>query len=87
MEPNRIFFKINMDSNRVVYVAATDLEAMEGFNNLVKCEGIIPALEPAHAIGYLCSHLAPKLTKEDCVLLCLSGRGDKDIEHIMRRGG
>ena len=75
------------DSNRVTYVAATDWEAMEGFNNLVKHEGIIPALEPAHAIGYLCTYLAPKLTQEDCVLLCLSGRGDKDIEHIMTLGG
>ncbi len=75
------------DTNRVAYVAATDQEAMDGFNNLVKHEGIIPALEPAHAIGYLCSHLAPKLAQGDCVLLCLSGRGDKDIDHIMKLGG
>lgn len=75
------------DSNRVTYVAATDQEAMDGFNNLVKHEGIIPALEPAHAIGYLCSHLAPKLAQGECVLLCLSGRGDKDIDHIMKLGG
>ena len=71
----------------MTYVAATDQEAMTGFNNLVKHEGIIPALEPAHAIGYLCSHLAPKLAQGDCVLLCLSGRGDKDIDHIMKLGG
>ena len=75
------------DSNRVTYVAATDQEAMNGFNSLVKHEGIIPALEPAHAIGYLCSHLAPRLAQGDCVLLCLSGRGDKDIDHIMKLGG
>ena len=77
--PEHAFLK---DSGRVTYVSATDIEALQGFNDLVKYEGIIPALEPAHAIGYVCKNVAPKLKQADCVLICLSGRGDKDIDHI-----
>ena len=70
---------------RVEYVAATDAEALEGFQLCTRCEGIIPALEPAHAIAH-CQKLAPALGKDAIVLMNLCGRGDKDIftvaEHL-----
>ena len=66
---------------RAEYVASTDQEALEGFRLLSEAEGIIPALEPAHAIAYL-TQLAPKLEKDSVVLVCLSGRGDKDMETV-----
>jgi len=66
---------------RAEYVASTDQEALEGFRLLSETEGIIPALEPAHAIAYL-TQLAPKLEKDSVVLVCLSGRGDKDMEAV-----
>ena len=58
--------------------AARNPEALEGLQLLSELEGIIPALETAHAIAYL-SKLAPELTQDDIVLLNLSGRGDKDM--------
>ena len=66
------------DTGRAQYVAVTDAQALEGFHLLSRTEGIIPALEPAHAI-YHVSQLAPTLSKDDIILLGLSGRGDKDI--------
>ena len=65
-------------AERAEYVAATDAEALEGFQLLCRTEGIIPALEPSHAIAYL-RRLASELGEDDIVLLNLSGRGDKDI--------
>ena len=67
---------------RVNYVAINDDEAVEGFRYLTQTEGIIPALESAHAIGYLMS-LAPKTKKDDIIVLNLSGRGDKDMYTIL----
>ena len=64
---------------RAKYVAVNDKEALLGFKMLSEIEGIMPALEPAHAIYYL-SKLAPKLRKKDIIIVCLSGRGDKDID-------
>lgn len=64
---------------RATYVAVTDSEALRGFRLLSEYEGIIPALEPSHAIYYL-SKLAPRLGKNKIIILCLSGRGDKDID-------
>ncbi|MGB2706031.1 MAG: tryptophan synthase subunit beta [Candidatus Omnitrophota bacterium] len=64
---------------RAKYVAVTDRDALRGFRLLSEYEGIIPALEPAHAIYYL-SKLAPRLKKNKIIILCLSGRGDKDID-------
>jgi tryptophan synthase beta chain len=69
------------DTGRVEYVTATDNEALAGFKLLTRTEGIIPALESSHAISYL-KKLAPKLDKSQTVIVCLSGRGDKDVESI-----
>jgi len=63
---------------RAQYVAVTDHEALEGFNLLSQLEGIIPALESAHAIAYL-KKLAKKINRKSTVVVCLSGRGDKDL--------
>ena len=68
-------------SGRVQYVSATDNEALRGLKTLSECEGIIPALEPAHAIGYLLKNKA-RFKKSDIVVMCLSGRGDKDVEQV-----
>jgi len=65
--------------NRANYVSVTDDEALEAFQLLSKVEGIIPALETAHALAYLLK-LIPKTKKEEIVVVCLSGRGDKDTE-------
>ena len=64
--------------NRVEYVSITDMEALDAFKLCCRLEGIIPALEPSHAIAYL-SKLLPGLDSDDIVLLNLSGRGDKDM--------
>jgi tryptophan synthase beta chain len=73
--PEHAFYK---DSHRATYVPATDKQCIEGFELLCRTEGIIPALEPAHAIGYL-KTLARTLKANDIVILNLSGRGDKDM--------
>lgn len=67
------------ESGRVHYVSATDQEALEAFQLLSQTEGIIPALESAHALAYLVK-LIPRTEKEEMVIVCLSGRGDKDTE-------
>jgi len=67
------------DLGRIEYVSVTDAEALEGFRLLCETEGIIPALESAHAVAHL-ARLAPALGREGCVILNLSGRGDKDVE-------
>jgi len=66
---------------RAEYVAVTDQEALEAFQRLTLLEGIIPALESAHAVAY-CQKLAPTMTPDEIVLICLSGRGDKDIHTV-----
>ncbi len=71
------------DIGRVRYEPVTDGEALKGFELLTKLEGIMPALEPAHALGYL-PKLMPKTRKNDVVVLCLSGRGDKDIHTVQQ---
>ena len=76
--PEHAFLK---DSGRATYVAVTDREALEGFALLSKLEGIIPALETAHAVAWISSH-AGRWTPDQRVLLCVSGRGDKDVAHI-----
>ncbi len=67
------------ETGRAIYVSVTDDEALEAFQLLSKVEGIIPALETAHALAYLLK-LIPKTKKEEIVVVCLSGRGDKDTE-------
>jgi len=69
------------DTGRAEYVSVTDEEALEGFRMLTQEEGIMPALESSHAIAYL-SRLAPKLSKDTTIVVCLSGRGDKDIHTV-----
>ncbi|EJU05645.1 bifunctional tryptophan synthase TRP1 [Dacryopinax primogenitus] len=69
------------DSGRAQYIVATDEEALRGFRMCTQLEGIIPALESAHAI-WGAVQIAKTLPKEQDVVLCLSGRGDKDVEQI-----
>jgi tryptophan synthase beta chain len=66
------------DTNRVKYFSATDRDALEAFVLLSKLEGIIPALESAHAIAHV-TRVAPQMPKDQIIAVCLSGRGDKDI--------
>ncbi len=70
------------DTGRASYVNVTNNEALEGFQLLCRTEGIIPALESAHAI-YHASRLAQNLGKDEMVLVCLSGRGDKDMDTVI----
>ncbi|OGC92932.1 MAG: tryptophan synthase subunit beta [candidate division Zixibacteria bacterium RBG_16_53_22] len=74
------------DTGRAEYVAVTDEEAMEGFKLLARTEGILPALESAHAIAYL-KKLAPQYTQEDIIVVSLSGRGDKDVDVVAKELG
>jgi tryptophan synthase beta chain len=74
--PEHSFYK---ESGRAEYLAVTDEEALEGFRLLSETEGIIPALEPAHAI-YHAAKLAAELPQDALILVCLSGRGDKDLD-------
>jgi tryptophan synthase beta chain len=74
------------ESGRAEYVYATDQEALEGFKLLSRLEGIIPALEPAHAVLKVVE-IASKLSKEGIVIFNLSGRGDKDMETVMKHLG
>lgn len=70
---------------RVDYVTVTDAEAIEAFSFLSRQEGIIPALESAHAVAYAMK-IAPKMAKNKIIVICLSGRGDKDAQTIIERG-
>lgn len=74
------------DVGRVNYVAVTDDEAMAAFHSLTRIEGIIPALESSHALAYAIK-LAPTLSKDQSIIVNLSGRGDKDINTIAAREG
>ncbi len=79
--PEHSFFK---DRQRVRYDACFDREALDAFSVLTRLEGIMPALESSHALGYLIAHKGIFAGKT--VIVCLSGRGDKDME-IVRKGG
>jgi len=76
--PEHSFYK---ESKRAEYVTITDKEAIEGLKLLSRLEGIIPALETSHAIAYL-QKLAKRAKKNSTVIVCLSGRGDKDMNQI-----
>lgn len=76
--PEHSYFK---DSERATYLAVGDAEALEGFRLLCETEGILPALESAHAVYYACE-LARGLPKDASILVCLSGRGDKDVQIV-----
>jgi len=67
------------DSGRAEYVTTTDEEALDAFRRLARTEGILPALEPAHALARVAE------LDEELVLVCLSGRGDKDLEEVLAR--
>jgi tryptophan synthase beta chain len=69
------------DSGRVRYESATDAEALDAFQELCRLEGIIPALEPAHALAWV-RRSAGRWPPRAPVLVCLSGRGDKDVAHV-----
>lgn len=74
------------DCGRAEYVAATDAQAMAGFHMLTRTEGIICALETAHAVGHV-MELAPTMRKDQSIVINLSGRGDKDLYSIARMEG
>jgi len=76
--PEHAFYR---DSGRAEYVNITDAEALEGLTLLCETEGIIPALEPAHAIFHAAT-MAKQVSNERIILVCLSGRGDKDMEIV-----
>ncbi|TMU86912.1 tryptophan synthase subunit beta [Bacillus sp. BHET2] len=69
------------DIERVQYTSISDSEALEAFKQLSQTEGIIPALESSHAVAYAVK-LAEKMPKDESVVICLSGRGDKDVEQV-----
>ncbi|MFV0517662.1 MAG: tryptophan synthase subunit beta [Aminipila sp.] len=74
------------DIGRAEYVSITDLEAVDAFEYLARTEGIICAIESAHAVAQV-KKLAPKMNKDDVIVVCLSGRGDKDVAAIARYRG
>jgi len=74
------------DRGRVTYVPATDKEALAAFQMLTRVEGIIPALEPAHALAYV-AKLAPTMGKDQIIVMNLCGRGDKDIFNVAKHLG
>jgi tryptophan synthase beta chain len=80
--PEHSFLK---DSGRATYVSVRDDEAMEGFRILSRLEGIIPALETAHAVAWMVGEKGRWHADEE-VLLCVSGRGDKDVAQVMEMG-
>jgi tryptophan synthase beta chain len=74
------------DSGRAQYVAVTDADALAAFQDLCRCEGIIPALESAHAVAHAMK-LAAAMPEEAILLVNLSGRGDKDMQTVAERMG
>ena len=78
--PEHSYWKV---TGRVQYTNCRDDEAMKGFDALARCEGILPALESSHAISKAMD-LAAERSKDEMVVVCLSGRGDKDANEIAR---
>ncbi len=74
------------DIKRAQYVPVTDSEAVDSFEYLSKIEGIIPAIESAHALAHV-KKIAPSMQKDEIIIVCLSGRGDKDVAAIARYKG
>ena len=81
--PEHSFYK---DTGRATYVSVTDAQALDGFKLLSASEGIIPALESAHAI-YYAALLAARLPKNLMIIVNLSGRGDKDLDIVTKAIG
>jgi tryptophan synthase len=78
--PEHAFLK---DSGRATYVVATDAESLMGVKLLAQYEGILPALETAHAV-YKAVEIAKTMSKESHLVICVSGRGDKDVQSIAK---
>ncbi len=78
--PEHSYFK---ETGRATYVSITDKEALEAFHMLAQTEGIIPALESAHALAYVMK-FAPQIPKDKIIVVCLSGRGDKDVDAVSK---
>ena len=74
------------DAHRADYTSVTDAQALEGFHLLSRTEGIIPALEPSHAV-YHVAEMARNLPSDNIILMCLSGRGDKDVPTVAAAAG
>jgi tryptophan synthase beta chain len=81
--PERSYLK---DIGRAEYVAATDDEAMDAFRKLTQIEGIMPALESAHAVAYAMK-MAKEMSPDQVIVVNLSGRGDKDIHTVAQIDG
>ena len=81
--PEHSYFK---DAGIVEYVAANDQEALAAFQRLTRIEGIIPAMESSHALAYL-EKLMPQTKPDEVVVVCLSGRGDKDVQMVAKALG
>ena len=75
------------DTGRGQYLSATDTDALHGFRRTCELEGIIPALEPAHAVGWLLRHGRAELGEGARVVLTMSGRGDKDVDEVVEVAG
>jgi tryptophan synthase beta chain len=78
--PEHAYWK---ETGRAQYVSITDAEALAAFQQLAQLEGILPALETAHALAHV-AKIAPKLGKDKLIVVCLSGRGDKDCQEVAR---
>ena len=74
------------DIGRAEYVPVNDEEAVDAFEYLAKMEGIIPAIESAHAVAHAMK-IAPEMDEDDIIMICLSGRGDKDVRSIAEYRG
>jgi tryptophan synthase beta chain len=74
------------DNGRAEYVSVTDDEALQAFHDLCRLEGIMPALESAHALAYA-AKMAPRMNKDQILLVNLSGRGDKDMHTVAEKSG
>jgi tryptophan synthase beta chain len=74
------------DTGRVEYVAVTDKEALQAFHDLTRIEGIIPALESSHALAQV-AKVAPAMSRDEIIIVNLSGRGDKDIHTVAALDG
>lgn len=81
--PEHSYFK---DTNRVQYTSVNDQQALAAFQLLSRTEGIIPAMESSHALAYL-ETLMPTTTEDQAVVVCLSGRGDKDVQMVAKALG
>ena len=76
--PEHSFYQ---ESGRATYVSVTDREALAAFQTLARLEGLLPALEPSHAVAHVLK-MAPTMGKRTSILVCLSGRGDKDVDMV-----